>query len=80
MKNKVSDLRNHLFVTLEQLLDKDDPMDIGRARAVSEVAQVIINSAKAETEQIKAIDQIKPMTDFFEENEPAPLLVGSNKK
>lgn len=37
MKNKMSDLRNHLFVTIESLLDDDNPMELERARAVSDV-------------------------------------------
>ena len=48
MKNKIVDLRNHLFAALEGLADEDNPMDVVRARAISDVAQTIINSAKAE--------------------------------
>jgi tRNA A37 threonylcarbamoyltransferase TsaD len=55
MKNKLTDLRNHLFVTMESLLDPDKPMDIDRAKAVAEVAQTIINSAKVEVEYIRQI-------------------------
>lgn len=47
-KNKLSDLRNHLFETLERLKDEEKPMDVDRARAVSEVAHTIIESAKVE--------------------------------
>ena len=53
MKNKVEDLRNHLFATLEALRDEDAPMDIERAKAVAQVAQVIVDSAKAENDFIK---------------------------
>ncbi len=55
MKNRMSDLRNHLFETLENLKDPDKPMDLQRAKAISEVAQTIINSAKVEVEFAKAI-------------------------
>lgn len=48
MKNKIEDLRNHLFATLEALQDKDEPMDLDRAKAIGEVAQTLINSAKVE--------------------------------
>ena len=51
--NTIADLRKHLFATLEGLQDKDKPMDIDRAKAVSEVAQVIINSAKVEVDHMK---------------------------
>jgi len=53
MKNKIEDLRNHLFATIEALLDDEKPMDIDRAKAVADVAQVMINSAKAEVEFMK---------------------------
>lgn len=52
-KNKIDDLRNHLFDTMERLLDPDDPMDIDRAEAVGKVAQVIVNSAKVEVDFMK---------------------------
>jgi hypothetical protein len=57
MKNKIEDLRNHLFATLESLQDSDNPMPIDRAKAVAEVAQVLINSAKVEVDYLKATDQ-----------------------
>ena len=53
MRNKISDLRDHLFEVIEQLKDKDAPMDLDRARAVADVAQVIVNSAKVEVEHMK---------------------------
>ena len=54
MKNKIEDLRNHLFATIEALLDDDNPMDIARARAVSDVAEKITNTAKVEVDFIRA--------------------------
>lgn len=53
-KNKIEDLRNHLFATLEALQDEDKPMDIERAKAIADVAQVVVNSAKVEIDFIKA--------------------------
>jgi hypothetical protein len=53
VKNKIEDLRNHLFATLEALQDTDKPMDIERAKAISDVAQTIINSAKVEVDFAK---------------------------
>lgn len=47
-KNKITDLRDHLFETLEQLKDPEKPMDIERAKAVADVARVIIETAKVE--------------------------------
>ena len=50
-KDKIQDLRHHLFETIEMLKDKD--IDIATAKAISEVAQVIINSAKVEVQFLK---------------------------
>lgn len=55
MKNKIEDLRNHLFETLEALKDKDDPMELDRARAISEVAQKITDTARVEVEYLKTV-------------------------
>ena len=54
MRNKIEDLRDHLFATLEALRDPDKPMDIDRAKAISTVAQTIINTAKVEVDYIEA--------------------------
>lgn len=54
MKNKIEDLRNHLFAALEGLADKEHPMELDRARAIADVARVIVDSAKAEVSFIQA--------------------------
>jgi hypothetical protein len=54
-KNKIEDLRNLLFETMEKLLDEDNPLDIERAQAVAEVAQVVVNSAKVEVDFAKNV-------------------------
>lgn len=56
MKNKIEDLRNHLFETIEALKDAEKPMDIERAKAIADVAQVVVNSAKVEVDFLRAID------------------------
>lgn len=53
-RNKIEDLRNHLFAALEGLTDKDEPMELDRAKTIAEVAQVIVNSAKIEVDFLKA--------------------------
>jgi hypothetical protein len=55
VKNKLPDLRDHLFATLEELRDKDHPMDLERAKTIAGVAQTIINSATVEVKFINAI-------------------------
>ena len=73
MKNKIEDLRNHLFATLEALQDEDNPMDIGRARAIADVGKVIVESAKAETRHIEVMGGTG--TDFIpDEPRAKPLL------
>lgn len=52
-RNKIEDLRNHLFETLEALRDPEKPMDLDRAKAVSEVSKVIIESAKVEVDFLR---------------------------
>ena len=63
-KNKIDDLRNHLFETLEALKDKDDPMDVKRAQAVADVARTIIESAKVEVDFLKVTGALKS-TNFL---------------
>lgn len=64
-RHDVAELRRHLFETLQALRDKDAPMDIARARAVSEVAQVIIDSARVEVDAARVIKQA-PSSGFLQ--------------
>lgn len=51
----ILDLRMHLFKQLDLLNDTSKPADIARARAVSEVAQTVINSLKVEVDYLAII-------------------------
>lgn len=51
--NSIHELREELFETLRALRSKDAPIDIERAKAVAEIAQVVINSAKVEVEHLR---------------------------
>lgn len=79
-KNKITDLRNHLFETIEMLKDGDmeeTKMTVNKAKAISNVAQVIINSAKLEIEYMKASDkmvELNTVTDFLTVKEEANKL------
>lgn len=53
MSKTVDDLRDHLFATLDGL--RAGTMDVERAKAISEVAQTIINSAKVEVEAARLV-------------------------
>lgn len=77
MKNKLEDLRNHLFATLESLQDDEKPMDIDRAKAISDVAQTLINSAKVEVDYLRATGQTRG--SGFLTNERLTSLPGGRK-
>lgn len=64
-KNKMADLRDHLFETIEALKDPKEPMDLARAHAISDVAQTIINAAKVEVDLVKAVGGSAPSNTFF---------------
>jgi len=64
VKNKMSDLRDHLFATLEALQCEEKPMDIERAKTIAGVAQVLINSAKIEVDLVKEIGD-RARSEFF---------------
>ena len=80
-KNKLSDLRDHLFSTLEGLADEEEPLNIKRAKAICEVAQTIINSAKVEVDMVRALAQspVDPST-FFEQHPDKMLEAADIKK
>lgn len=49
----ITELREHLFATLRALRDKEAPMDVDRARVISQVAATVIDSARAEIEHMR---------------------------
>ncbi|MGE6564401.1 MULTISPECIES: hypothetical protein [Pseudomonas] len=72
MKNKMTDLRNHLFATLEALQDRDNPMDIDRAKAIADVGKVLVDSAKVEVAFIVATGAEASSTGFIESERALP--------
>lgn len=76
-KNKIEDLRNHLFETLEALKDEEKPMELDRARAIADVAKVIVESAKVEVNFLKVTGALRS-TNFLPDGDEAkpPLPVG----
>lgn len=67
MKNKIEDLRNHLFAQLEKLSDCNKSqldVEINRANAMVEMAKTLIESAKVEVEFIKVTNG--DGSEFFE--------------
>jgi hypothetical protein len=74
----MSDLRDHLFDTLKALTDKEKPMELDRAKAVGEIAQKIINSAKVEVDYLKTVGP-GPSSEFFPA-QALPALTNGNGK
>lgn len=72
-QNKLQDLRNHLFLTLERLNDpeydgeKKEMLDseVNRAVAVAKVSSVIVNSAKIETQFLKLSGKYSQSSGFI---------------
>lgn len=82
MKNKISDLRNHMFAALERLSAEDlteeqVKTEISKAAAISELGKVIVDSAKTEVMYAKLTGKrsAEP-TQFLEE----PDQGGGGKK
>ena len=57
MAHSIDDLRNHLFDALQLL--KDGKIDVSQAKAISDLSQTIINSAKVEVDYLRATEQVK---------------------
>lgn len=70
VKNKLQDLRNHLFDTLERLTDAEKPMEIDRAKAIAQVAGKLIDSAKIEVKYLELTGQ-ENSGEFFPAENPA---------
>jgi hypothetical protein len=71
----INDLREHLMQTLASLRDRDNPMEPDRARAVAQVASVLVDTAKVEVDYIKATNSDR--SDFLEPEATRPRL-GTN--
>lgn len=88
MKNKISDLRDHMFAALERLGNEEltaDEMksEIERSKAISEVGKVIVESAKAQIMFARltgegADDPRKFLEEDIKKTE-RPIAVYSNK-
>ena len=55
MAKKIEDLRETLFDTIEGI--KAGKIDVEKAKAITNIAQVIVNSAKAEVDFLKNVNQ-----------------------
>lgn len=80
MKNRIEDLRNHLFETIEALKDNENPMDIERAKAISGVARTMINSAKTEIDFLKVTGRVDDAGFLSNERSQLPDYSGEKKE
>ena len=63
--SNISELREHLLGTLSSLRDRENPMEPDRARAIAQVAGVLVDTAKVEVEYLKVTGQDR--NDFLEQ-------------
>lgn len=70
----INDLRQHLMETLASLRDRDNPMEPDRARAIAQVATVLVDTAKVEVDYLKATGQDR--AGFLEEPAAVAALPG----
>lgn len=69
MKNQITDLRNHLFETIEMLKEGDKRMDIEKAETIAKLASVIVHSAKVEVDYLRTTGA-HTGTQFIPDAEP----------
>ena len=55
--SNITELRAHLMATLASLRDRDNPMEPDRARAIAQVAGVLVDTARVEIDYLKATGQ-----------------------
>jgi hypothetical protein len=64
-KNKLVDLRDHLFATIEALQDPDSGMDVPKAKTIADLGKVIVDSARVE---VVFIDKVGGLGSGFIDN------------
>jgi hypothetical protein len=60
-KNKMSDLRDHLFETIERLKnpEKETPMEVSTAKQINEIAKTLVDSARIEADLMMHFESFK---------------------
>lgn len=71
-KNKINDLRDHIFAQLERLNDEDltpDDLDfeLKRAKGISALTNSLMETAKAEIQYLTAVGAIKSESYLFQD-------------
>lgn len=80
MKNKISDLRDHMFAALERLgnenlSEEELKAEIARCQTISEVGKVIVESAKTEVMYAKLTRRRELEPTKFLEVDEEPVTV-----
>lgn len=57
-KNKIEDLRNLMFETIERLMDGDHTIETADAQAIANLGKVIVESAKVEVQFMREVGGI----------------------
>ena len=76
--NKLSDLRDHIFMALERLSDEgmtteQVKQEVDKAKAISELSSAIISSAKVEIDYINAVGLVDSQSELFKSINPKLL-------
>lgn len=69
-RNTMDDLRNHLFEVIEMV--KDDDIDLEKAKAITDAAKVLVDSAKAEVMFLRTIRGDEGQASRFLHNKALP--------
>ena len=77
-QNTMDTLRGHLFDVLAGV--KSGEIDVDRAKAVCEVSQTIINTAKAESDYARVTGLAVSSSLIEVKSEPAPLAIAAPAK
>ena len=73
--NKLSDLRDHIFMALERLSDEgltteQVAQEVDKAKAIAQLSSTIIASAKVEIDYINAVGLIDSQSELFKSVNP----------
>jgi hypothetical protein len=76
--NKLSDLRDHIFMALERLADEDMTnekvqQEVEKAKAIAQLSATIIASAKVEIDYINAVGLVDSQSELFKSVNPKLL-------
>lgn len=55
--NTLNDVRSEMMATLRALRDRENPMDLDRAKTMATIANVLVDTAKVEVDYLKVTGQ-----------------------